>query len=250
MKTILILLLLLSGQALCNVFEIKNDEVLFPKSEFTISDFIKDYARYKSLNVVFTNDFKDETIHLVGPKKMELDKLELYLSLALYQNQYSMFVLPETNTLKVIPARDTRYTTATTYNDLSKIPNTFENILFTYSLKHVSAASISRNLRPLAGRYGRIIDHKGDGILISDSAKNVKRMMQVVLALDTPAQAKDIALIKKLNEENKKIITAKKSFLEILGDNNVIFIVLFALIGLIIGFGARGYLMKRIEGGW
>lgn len=250
MKLLIIVFILFSANAISNVFQVQDGDASFPRAEFTMSDFVKDYAKYKKLNVIFTNDFKDQTIHLVGLKRMGVEKLNLYLTLVLYQKQYSMFVIPETNTLKIIPARDTRYRTATAYTDLSKTPNTYENILFTYKLEHVPANGVARNLRPLASRYGRIIDHTGDGILISDTAKNVRRMMEVVLAMDTSEQAKAIASIKELNEKNKKIITKKKEFLEIVGDNNIIFIVLFSLIGLIIGFGTRGYLMKRIEGGW
>lgn len=247
---LLAMIIFLSCSAYGKVFEVKENRVHFVNEQYKVSDFLKEYAIFKSLNVVLPQEFQDATMTLAGPRTMDVKTLDLYLSLALYQTGSAMFMLPETHTIKVIAARETRFRTATTYTDLSKVPETYENIIFSYRLKHISAANLARNLRVFASRYGRIIDHTGDGILVSDTAKNVRSLMEVVVALDTPEEAKNYTELQALNEKNKKILTKTRGLLEILGDHNIIFISLFALIGLIVGFGVRGYMMKRIEGGW
>ena len=74
--------------------------------------------------------------------------------------------------------------------------------------------------------------------------------MKIIQELDSPDYLKSAAEVKELNEKNKKTIEKKKGFIEILNNNNVIFLLLFSLVGAVIGFGIRGYAMKRIEGGW
>ena len=56
--------------------------------------------------------------------------------------------------------------------------------------------------------------------------------------------------VEEINEKHKKVLKKEKSVFDILTQNNAVFLVLFTLVGLIMGFGIRGYLMKRVEGGW
>jgi hypothetical protein len=68
--------------------------------------------------------------------------------------------------------------------------------------------------------------------------------------VDVDTYDKDKKEIAEINEKHKKIMKNEKSFVTILIENNGIFLIVFMILGLILGFGIRGYLMKRVEGGW
>jgi hypothetical protein len=89
-----------------------------------------------------------------------------------------------------------------------------------------------------------------ESIHIADNATNVRRLVKLIQILDTEEFVKSKKEIDDLNEKHKKILTKEKSWYEIFSQNNGIFLFVFLLVGLIIGFGTRGYMMKRIEGGW
>jgi len=248
MRTLLIAFFI-SFSATGAVFTVQNDQIVIQQTDFKISEFVADYAKMKSMNVVFDNDFKDQSTTLVGSKVMPKTDVDLYLSVILMENGYTMLTVAETQTLNIVNSRDIRYRSAKVYKSIETLPDTFEHVWFIHTLKHIPANILARNLRPLVSRYGRVIDHS-DSIMISDTAKNVKQLMNVVRFMDTADHLKGWEEIKQLNEKNSKVTIKSKGLLEILGENTVIFLILFCLIGGIIGFGTRGYLMKRIEGGW
>ncbi|MBI2519054.1 MAG: hypothetical protein HYV97_01495 [Bdellovibrio sp.] len=246
---IALVLIIIAINAEATVFNLKGDRIEFQNSEFMLSELVKAFAGVNKLNVVFDSDYKDGQVTTVGPKWIHKDSLELYLSAMLSQNGFGMRVLPGTNTLSVFNGHDVRYLLLDSYTDVAKIPDTYEYIQFMYELKHISGDELARNLRSFMGRYGKIIDH-ANSILIVDAGKNVKRIMQIVQELDTAAYLQSAEEIKELNEKNKKTIGKKKGLLQVLSDNNIIFLLLFSILGGMIGFGVRGYAMKRIEGGW
>jgi len=248
MKLLLALLIVVTNIEAA-VFSIDGDKVEFLNSDFMISDLVKDYASIEKMNVVFDSDYHDGQVLTVGPQNINKASLELYISTMLSQSGFGMRVLPETRTLSVFNSRDVRYIITTSYTDLSKVPNTYEHIQFMYELKHIQSDELSRNLRPFMGRYGRILEHT-NSIMLADTGKNIIRLMKMIQRLDSPEFLKSAAEVKDLNEKNKKTIVKKKGLLEILNNNNVIFLLLFSLVGAVIGFGIRGYAMKRIEGGW
>ena len=249
MKLLLSLLILLTSSSMASVLTAKGDKIVFSSSEFKLSELITDYAKLNTMNLIFDSDFKDQSTTLVGTKTIDKTDFALYISMVLMDAGYVMIPVAETQTINVIAARDIRYRSSKIYKDINSLPDTFEHVWFLHTLKHIPAGIVARNMRPLASRYGRIIDHT-DSIMISDTAKNVKLMMQIISVMDTPEHLKGWEEIQKLNEKNKKVLTKSKGILDILGDNTVIFLVLFCLIGGIIGFGTRSYMMKRIEGGW
>ena len=246
---ILVAIMIISLNVQAAAYNVKGDQVEFPNAHFMISDLTKSFASLNKLNVVFDSDFRDVQVTTVGPNSIHKDSLALYLSTMLSQYGYSMRVLPETNTLSIFNSRDVRYLIVDSYKDIEKVPDNYEYVQFMYELKHIPGDELVRSLRPFVGRYGRIIE-QGNSILINDAGKNIKRIMKIVQEIDTLAYVQSATEIKELNEKNKKVIERKESFIQILSDNNIIFLILFSLIGGILGFGVRGYSMKRIEGGW
>lgn len=118
-------------------------------------------------------------------------------------------------------------------------------------LKYVESYDIARNLRPFITRYGRVIDEKNaNTIILADTGKNIHRIHKLIEKLDTSDFLVRKKKVEKINSTAKREVKKNKSVLEYIKDQHVLFLIAFALIGGIIGFGTRGYLMKRIEGGW
>jgi general secretion pathway protein D len=106
-------------------------------------------------------------------------------------------------------------------------------------------------MRPFLGRFGRIIDVKNsNSVYVADTGNNIRRIAQIAHYLDTEGYSKNRREMQEINEKHKIARTKSKSFYEILTKNESIFILIFFLMGSIIGFGTRGYMMKKIEGGW
>ncbi len=252
MKVLLAILIALTNanvKANAMVFTITNDKAIFLNSSFMISDLVKTYASLEKMNVVFDADYKDAEITVTGEKNLSTAALELYITSMLSQAGYTMKILPETKTLTIFSTRDIRFNIAATYSNIDQVPDTYAYAQFMYTLKHVPAHVLLSNLRPFTSRYGRIIE-QANILIFADTRIHIRRIMQIIQELDTPTYLKSMEEVKEINEKNMKITEKKKSFLEILNDNNVIFLLIFSLIGVIIGFGIRGFAMKRIEGGW
>jgi hypothetical protein len=66
--------------------------------------------------------------------------------------------------------------------------------------------------------------------------------------MDTVQFESRVKFFKNLNDTDLVPTKTETSFLEFIKSQYVLLLIAFSLIGGIIGFGLRGYLMKRIEG--
>lgn len=248
----LILTLLFSGLLQAEVLKKNADgDFIVTKSPFKVSEMLADYARIEGLNLSVAHDFEDASFVSQGTMAIKQAQMENYLTVLLSQSGNATIRMPGTQYLNVVSARDTRYVTSPVYSKVTDIPNNDHQGQFSYKLQHVEAAYLSRNLRPFIGRYGRIIDMKNaNTIYITDSGNNLRKIAEMILLLDTEAFKKSAEEVKAINEKHKQHIKHEKSVLDVFTENSGLFIAAFFLIGLIIGFGSRGYMMKKVEGGW
>lgn len=247
----LITLLFLTSIANAAVLEKQGDGFKLLKSTFKASELVEDYARIMGLNMSVASDFQDETFEIYGKNTLTKDQVEGYVSRVLSISFHTMIVDPAVPFIQVIQSRDARYTTLPVYNDLKDLPNNDNFVQYNHRLKFAEPADVARNMRPFLSRYGRVIDvPHARSIHLADTADNVKRLIAMAEIVDVEGYEKDKKEIDEINEKHKKIMKHEKSFVNILIENNGIFLVVFMLLGLILGFGIRGYMMKRIEGGW
>jgi general secretion pathway protein D len=251
MKTILILILLISSAQAALLGRNSDGDFVLNKKTFMVSELASDYAKLMDYNLSVDQQFTDESFTVQGATLIKKDRIENYVSLLLSQSGNAVIHRPDSRFMQVISARDIRYTTLPVFRTLEEIPQNDNHVQFSYGLKHMDSSELSRNMRPFLSRYGRIIDIKSsNSIHITDTGNNVIRMVQILLKLDTPEYAKSKKEMEEINEKHKKTFKKSKSFFEILTENEVIFILVFFLMGSIIGFGSRGYMMKKVEGGW
>jgi type II secretory pathway component GspD/PulD (secretin) len=247
----LILIALMINIASAAVLEKDGEGFKLLKPVFKASELVEDYARIMNLNMSVAQDFQDETFEIYGKNTLTKDQVEGYVSRVLSISFHTMIVDPAVPFIQVIQSRDARYTTLPVYSDLKALPNNDNFVQFNYRLKFAEPADVARNMRPFLSRYGRVIDVKhAQSIHILDSADNVKRLIAIIQIVDVESYTKDKKEIEEINEKYRKLLKNNKSFLTIMLENNGIFLIVFMVLGLILGFGIRGYMMKRIEGGW
>jgi general secretion pathway protein D len=221
------------------------------KQTFKISEVLSDYARLMNYNLNVSSEFQDEDFTVQGVPTIKKDQIENYVSILLSQSGNAVIRMPDSNYLQVISGRDIRYTPLPIYKKLEDIPKNDNQAQFSHALKYIDSSELSRNMRPFLSRYGRIIDIKhANAINITDTGTNLRKMAQIALHLDTEAFKKSQKEIEDINEKNKQSLKPGKSLIEILTQSSGMFICIFFLIGIILGFGSRGYMMKKVEGGW
>jgi type II secretory pathway component GspD/PulD (secretin) len=245
-------LFLLANTALAQVLvRDAGGDYVFNKKTYKASELLHDYATLEGLNLVLSTDFKDVSLNIEGPRKMAKDAMANYVSIVLYQVDGSVVRTADTKFLNVIHARDNRYMTLPVFSEIEKVPKDYNHVQFSHQLQHIKAAELTWNLRPFMSRYGRIIDDNySNSIHITDMGVNVHRLMAIVKFMDTQAFVKRLEEVEAINKKNEQVIKSEKSLVDIINGNQGLFLLVFLIIGSIIGFGLRGYTMKRIEGGW
>lgn len=251
MKIIIIFLILMTS-AYSEVLKRNTDgDFVLNQPTFKVSQLLADYAALMSYNLSVTYEFQDEDFTVQGSPVIKKEQMENYVSILLSQSGNAVIRMPESQFMQVISARDIRYTAVPIYKKLDEIPKNDNQAQFSYSLKYIDGAEVARNMRPFMSRHGRIIDIKhANAINISDTGSNLRRLAAIILNLDTEEYQKSRNEIQEINEKHKQALKKEKSIFEIVSSNQVIFIFIFFLMGIVFGFGTRGYMMKKVEGGW
>lgn len=226
-----------------------NNEYRLITKKIKIKELVKDYAKINNINL-FTADKMIREYSVNGPRTFSEEAFKVYLSSILATSGFTAVENKELNELRIINARDVRYTSTQTFNEINKVPNNFNYYTYTMKIKNIEGRDISRNLRPFMSRYGRVIDITSDTIIISDSGKNIHRLEELVKFLDQPEFNADKNNVIKMNISQSTEVKESLSFMTILSDNKILFVILFFIVGIMFGFTGRGYMMKRIEGGW
>lgn len=247
----LLTLILISGSLYAEVLKKTTDgDFVLTKNTISASELITDYARLMGYNMNISTYVKDESFEVQGEMLIPKDQIESYVSSILMAAGSAMIRAKDSRFLQVIDARDIRFTTVPTYTKLEDIPENVNYAQYSFVLKYIESSDLARNMRPFMSRYGRIIDVRDHMVYIIDNGKNLRRIGKIAQALDTEEFLKSKKEIDSINEKYKQSKVKSKTFYEILTQNQTIFILIFFLMGSIIGFGTRSFVMKKVEGGW
>jgi hypothetical protein len=86
-------------------------------------------------------------------------------------------------------------------------------------------------------------------ITIQDTGINILRAYEIIKTLDTKETKSDYEAIKNINQKYSKEKLRTIDIISAYQKNSSLFLIIFSLMGAIIGFLARGFLIRRIEGG-
>lgn len=242
--------LLLTNICFASVLKREGDSYKVLKQDFTIDALVQDYAKLKGYTLIVDKRINDQ-MSVFGPKIINASDLGVFVTSLLSDAGYTMLATDDIKQLEIISARDIRYRGGKVLKDITKVPEDYNFYQFVMKLKYVESHDTTRNLRPFITRYGRVIDEKNaNTIILADTGKNIHRIHDLIKKLDTSDFLVRQKKVQTINATAKKELKRSKSILGYIKDQHVLFLIAFALIGGIIGFGTRGYLMKRIEGGW
>lgn len=252
MKTLLLLMALISTSFAAVLEETPEGDYRITKPVVTAGEMLDAYVNLKKLNLSADRDFPyQKSFQVNGLTIIKSSQIDSYVTNLVAQSGMTMVRFPDSNLVKVLNARDIRYETIPVHKKVSAIPKDHSWSQMVYTLKYIEPSQLTRNLRPFLSRYGRIIDEKYSNVIyITEENANLRRLMDIIQFLDTEAYAKNMKETKQLNQKHEQVIGKEKGILEILSSNQIIFLILFFVLGSIIGFGIRGFMMKRIEGGW
>lgn len=250
-KMILIIALAFSiSSSFAQVLKKSGNEYVLTKDNVSLFQLVQDYSSIAGINLIIDASLKDETLVVAGKKSFDMDELERYISFHLFINKMALLKNNDKDYYELISARDVRYKDLAVYENKDEIPNNHNYIRFIYKLKHVEGSDLARNVRPFMSRYGRIIDiESAKQIIISDVAKNVKRIIQIYEMVDVPETVKTQKELQQLNDKFQKMSSYKGDIWDNIDKYQVYFMILFSSISLVIGFILRGYLIRKIEGG-
>ncbi len=250
MKLFILMFFIVSTSS-ATVLERDGNGFRLTRNKFSARELLKDYSALSELNLSVSPDFTDQTFEIHGNRKLSREMVEGFVSRIMDISGNAFIVKPQSPFVEVISARDARYATVPVYEDESMIPYNDNYIQFNFRLKHADPADLARNMRPFLSRYGRVVDVKhARTVHLMDNASNVRRLIQISKIIDVPSFKEGKKEIDSINEKHRKILKNEKDVLAILLENNGIFLVVFLVLGIILGFGIRGYVIKRVEGGW
>lgn len=242
--------LLFINTCFANVLTKQGKGYYIARADFSVEEIVQDYAQIQGYSLITDGKIKGK-MSTFGPRKIKESELDLFVTSILSDTGYSILATDEIKQYEVINARDLRYKGGKVTTDILDVPETYNFYQYIMKLNYVDSYDFGRNLRPFISRYGRIIDEKNaNTIILADTGKNIHRMHDLIKKLDTKDFLKSKEMINKINSESKREEVKNKSVLEYIKDQYILFLISFSLIGGILGFGTRGYLMKRIEGGW
>jgi general secretion pathway protein D len=238
-------MMIISNLGAVTIVKKSNDLFELKKKKFQIKEVFDDYARVRSLNIIYSTDVKGK-VYLYGVKDIKKEDLDLYISAVAAEGGYTIIENEELNQVEIIEGRDIRYKATKLFKDISKVPLTYNHYKYVIQLKYAKASDVSRNMRPFMSRYGRIIDEKNaNSIIISDSGKNIHRIYRIMQQLDQKSYLDRVASVEDFNKKHKKTIVKKESVLKLIKDQHVLFLIAFSLMGGIIGFGISSHINRK-----
>lgn len=183
MKIIFILLLCTSAFA---GFNRQGDEIQpFKDPNYPLSSLIEDYASLTGTSVSYADDLfrKDETVHVNFNSSQSPKEFEKFFYSSLDMAGFT--AISENGVLWIYNSRDIRYLPVEVYTDDSyPVDKTYSTVII--KLKNPLSSKISRNLRPIMSRYGRVIDFSdGYTLLINDLGTNIDRLKKTIASMDT-----------------------------------------------------------------
>lgn len=159
-------------------------------------------------------------------------------------HKYALLYDKDLDLYRILRGREARDEHIPLITDTALLTDNDQLITYRKEVKHFPAEGVARVLRNISPPTSRIVPIEAiHSVLITDSARSMIRYNQVIDKLDTPEGAKEAQKLIKSHSKEESCTTSAPF------QNQTLFMILFSLIALIMGFLARGYLIRRIEGG-
>lgn len=203
-------------------------------------------------------DRDDIKIFLNGGGSVNKETLVQYLHTILRMHGFALLYFPNVDLYSVQTLREAhaREGSLPVLQKVQDVPSNDQVVSFVHVAQHVPAAWLSKKLRNFFPIHSRVVaEEESQVIVMTDSASNLKKRVQLIESFDTleNAKAAEQELQRSQNEQEEKGKKIEQQSAPLHAGQNGpthqnVFHVLFGLIGLVIGLIARGYLAQRMEG--
>ncbi len=180
-----------------------------------IDDCVDLVSKLTGTKYIYGTDLKKDDVIFPSPIELTADNADTLFSEGLNMAGYTRIPTPVEKVVKIIPARDIRYTgDLPKYNaskgNLPEIPKHNDYVMLVYKGTLGGMVShIARNLRPFMSRYGRVIDMENSQMLIiSDTAANIRGYLPIITEADVPMTKENRV---KIEERMKKEFEARNT---------------------------------------
>lgn len=158
-----------------------------------IQVFIKFVSELTGRNFVIDDKVKGK-VTVISPKKIAVD--EVYKVFESVMEIYGFTTVPAGDVIKVIPALDARGKNLETRLEREDIDPEDKMVTQIFTLQHASPDEMKKVLDPLISKNSIILSYPPTGMLIiTDILSNIKRLQEIVTALDVDGVGEVISYI-------------------------------------------------------
>ena len=199
-----LLLLIFCSQAFGGELKMENGEILpLSNRHYPLKEFIKDYAKVMKINVTYpSNMLRDkDALHIEFNTKASPDELKKVFYEMLANLGYT--AIEENKVLWLHDSNDIRYLATEVYADKSFPKNArFSTVI--YKLKYPLSTEVSRNIRPILTRYGRVVDlSDARTIILNDQGDNIDRLLKTIQIMDIESAYQAMLTYRAKPDENE-----------------------------------------------
>lgn len=169
-----------------------------------IQVFIRFISEMTGKNFVVDEKVKGK-VTILSPRKISVDEAYKVFESVLDVNGFA--AVPAGDVIKVIPAQSAREKMLETRVDMEDITPEDKMITQIISLDHASPDEMKKVLEPLMSKTSAIISYAPSGMLVvSDLLSNIKKLKEIVEALDTEGVGEQISYIPLKNSTSADLV--------------------------------------------
>ena len=254
MKHLIIFLSIFSiWSSAASTIEKQENRLRFKSGTHALHDLIKDYAKITKKNVVLGSRIPNRKIAISSFSAMTEGEAHKFFTSVLYSQSLMWSHVEGMNLYHVNRARDSEESALPVVTNIDQLPDSYEFVTYIFKPKFALAEQLAKRFRRIVSDNGRLFgDEDSNTIIIVEAAPIVKKIVDILKVYDTATTAKSQqqGLNRWYREKESQLNAVIVDRSNIREGNSKILFVLFTLIGIVFGFICRGYLIRRIEGGF
>ena len=152
-------------------------------------------SRMTGYNFIYDDRVRGR-VTIVSPTEVTVDQAFAVFESVLKVKGFSL-VLGPGNTYKVIPIRDVKESSIDTIRGAARSPNRDRFVTRLIPLRFIDAEAITNTIKPLVSKDALIVAYPPTNtIIVTDSESNIRRLMQILDAIDVESFRQELAVIK------------------------------------------------------
>lgn len=152
-------------------------------------------SRMTGYNFIYDDRVRGR-VTIVSPTEVTVDQAFAVFESVLKVKGFSL-VLGPGNTYKVIPIRDVKESSIDTIQGAGRSPNRDRFVTRLIPLRFIDAEAITNTIKPLVSKDALIVAYQPTNtIIVTDSESNIRRLMQILDAIDVESFRQELAVIK------------------------------------------------------